>query len=86
MTIKETIETIVECYKEITGNTKIITWDSTKTNGDPIRCLGSKKQKQYESDKKSLNKIYKMSKRSRVIKSRVKRSNIRKSKKKNKGG
>jgi hypothetical protein len=22
-------------------------WDETKTNGDPIRCLGSKKQKQY---------------------------------------
>jgi GDP-L-fucose synthase len=47
VTIKETIETIVECYKEITGKTKVITWDSTKTNGDPIRCLGSKKQKQY---------------------------------------
>jgi GDP-L-fucose synthase len=48
VTIKETIETIVECYKEITGKTKIITWDSTKTNGDPIRCLGADKQKKYD--------------------------------------
>jgi GDP-L-fucose synthase len=47
VTIKETIETIVECYKEITGKTKVITWDSTKTNGDPIRCLGADKQKKY---------------------------------------
>ena len=47
VTIKETIETIVECYTEITGKTKNIVWDETKTNGDPIRCLGSKKQKQY---------------------------------------
>ena len=61
MTIKETIETIVECYKEITGKTKVITWDSTKTNGDPIRCLGADKQKQYgilpqTSLKEGLNK------------------------------
>jgi GDP-L-fucose synthase len=47
VTIKETIETIVECYTELTGKTKNIVWDETKTNGDPIRCLGSKKQKQY---------------------------------------
>ena len=47
VTIKDTIETIVECYTEITGKTKNIVWDETKTNGDPIRCLGSKKQKQY---------------------------------------
>jgi len=31
----------------LTGKTKNIVWDETKTNGDPIRCLGSKKQKQY---------------------------------------
>jgi GDP-L-fucose synthase len=48
ITIKETIETIVECYKELTGKTKNIVWDETKPNGDAIRCLGSKKQKQYD--------------------------------------
>jgi GDP-L-fucose synthase len=47
VTIKDTIETIVECYTELTGKTKNIVWDASKTNGDPIRCLGSKKQKQY---------------------------------------
>jgi GDP-L-fucose synthase len=47
VTIKETIETIVECYTEITGKTKNIVWDESKTNGDPIRCLGAKKQKEY---------------------------------------
>lgn len=47
VSIKDTIETIVECYTELTGKTKNIIWDETKTNGDPIRCLGSKKQKQY---------------------------------------
>jgi GDP-L-fucose synthase len=47
VTIKETIETIVEAYKEISGIEKNIVWDETKTNGDAIRCLGSKKQTKY---------------------------------------
>jgi GDP-L-fucose synthase len=48
VTIKETIETIVEQYKNITGKTKRIVWDTTKMNGDAIRCLGSHKQKKYD--------------------------------------
>ena len=48
VTIKETIETIVECYNELTGKTKNIVWDETKTNGDPIRCLGAKRQEKYQ--------------------------------------
>ena len=47
VTIKETIETIAECYTELTGKTKNIVWDETKTNGDPIRCLGKKRQEKY---------------------------------------
>lgn len=47
VTIKETIETIVNLYKEHTGNTKNITWDETKPNGDLLRCLSSDKQKKY---------------------------------------
>lgn len=48
VSIKETIETIIECYTEITGKTKNIVWDETKTNGDPIRCLSSEKQQKYQ--------------------------------------
>jgi GDP-L-fucose synthase len=48
VTIKETIETIVEVYKEITGKEKTIVWDETKPNGDLLRCLGSGKQRQYD--------------------------------------
>jgi GDP-L-fucose synthase len=47
VTIKETIETIIDCYKEITGNTKNIVWDETKMNGDPIRCLSPDRQIKY---------------------------------------
>lgn len=47
VTIKETIETIVDLYKEHTGNTKTIVWDETKPNGDMLRCLSSEKQKKY---------------------------------------
>jgi GDP-L-fucose synthase len=47
ITIKETIETIIDCYKEISGKTKNIVWDETKMNGDPIRCLSSERQKKY---------------------------------------
>jgi GDP-L-fucose synthase len=56
ITIKETIETIVECYKELTGKNKNIIWDETKPNGDAIRCLGSKKQKKYNILPKTLLK------------------------------
>ena len=48
VTIKETIETIVDCYKEITGQTKNIVWDETKMNGDPIRCLSPERQIKYD--------------------------------------
>jgi GDP-L-fucose synthase len=47
ITIKETIETIIDCYKEISGETKNIVWDETKMNGDPIRCLSPDRQKKY---------------------------------------
>jgi len=47
VTIKETIETIVDLYQEQTGKTKTIVWDETKPNGDMLRCLSSKKQKKY---------------------------------------
>ena len=42
-----TIETIVDCYREISGDTKNIVWDETKMNGDPIRCLSPDRQKKY---------------------------------------
>ena len=47
VTIKETIETIVECHKEITGEQKHIVWDETKMNGDPVRCLSPERQVKY---------------------------------------
>jgi GDP-L-fucose synthase len=47
VTIKETIETIVDLYKEYTGKTKTIEWDETKPNGDLLRCLSSDKQEKY---------------------------------------
>lgn len=47
VSIKETIETIIESYKEITGIQKNIVWDETKMNGDPVRCLCSVKQQKY---------------------------------------
>ena len=47
VTIKETIETIVDCHREISGETKNIVWDETKMNGDPIRCLSPDRQKKY---------------------------------------
>lgn len=47
ISIKETIETIVSCYQEITGKSKNIVWDTSKTNGDPVRCLNSDKQQKY---------------------------------------
>jgi GDP-L-fucose synthase len=47
VTIKETIETIVNLYKEHTGKTKTIEWDESKPNGDLLRCLSSTKQEKY---------------------------------------
>jgi GDP-L-fucose synthase len=47
ITIKETIETIIDCHKEISGETKNIVWDETKMNGDPIRCLSPERQIKY---------------------------------------
>jgi len=47
VSIKETIETIVITYQEITGELKNIVWDETKTNGDPVRCLCGERQKSY---------------------------------------
>jgi GDP-L-fucose synthase len=48
VTIKETIETIVNCYQELTGQTKKIVWDETKMNGDPVRCLSPERQIKYD--------------------------------------
>jgi GDP-L-fucose synthase len=47
VSIKDTIETIVEVYKELTGNDKNIVWDTSKPNGDLLRCLSSEKQRKY---------------------------------------
>lgn len=47
VTIKQTIETIVEEYQKITSRKKTITWDTSKMNGDAVRCLGAEKQKKY---------------------------------------
>jgi nucleoside-diphosphate-sugar epimerase len=48
VSIKETIETIIDVYKEISGEEKQIIWDETKTNGDPVRCLSADKQRKYD--------------------------------------
>ena len=48
VSIKETIETIIDSYEEISGIKKNIVWDETKTNGDPVRCLNSERQKKYQ--------------------------------------
>ena len=47
VSIKETIETLVDVYKEVTGIKKNIIWDETKPNGDMLRCLSSIKQEKY---------------------------------------
>jgi GDP-L-fucose synthase len=47
VSIKETIETMVEVYKEITGKEKNIIWDETKPNGDLLRCLSAIRQRKY---------------------------------------
>lgn len=47
VSIKETIETLVDVYREKTGVSKNISWDTTKPNGDMLRCLSDKKQIKY---------------------------------------
>lgn len=47
VTIKETVETIVRNYNELTGINLDIEWDLTKPNGDLLRCLSADKQKHY---------------------------------------
>lgn len=47
VSIKETIETIVETYEKLTKTKKEIVWDNTKPNGDLLRCLSSEKQMSY---------------------------------------
>lgn len=47
VSIRETILHIVDCYKELTQKPIEIEWDSSKPNGDLLRCLSSDKQKQY---------------------------------------
>ena len=47
VSIKDTIETIVSVYHELTGITKNVIWDETKPNGDALRCLSIEKQKRY---------------------------------------
>ena len=48
VSIKETIEAIVDSYEELSGIKKTIVWDETKTNGDPVRCLNSDRQLKYQ--------------------------------------
>lgn len=48
VSIKETIEAIVDSYEEISKIKKNIVWDETKTNGDPVRCLNSERQTRYQ--------------------------------------
>lgn len=47
VSIKETIESIVECFKEITDENIDVEWDYSKPNGDLLRCLSADKQKLY---------------------------------------
>jgi GDP-L-fucose synthase len=48
VSIKETIEAIVDSYEEISGIKKNIVWDETKPNGDLVRCLNSDRQIKYQ--------------------------------------
>jgi GDP-L-fucose synthase len=64
VTIKETIETIVEEYYKLTGQQKKIEWDISKPNGDKIRLLDSQRQIKYNllpkiSLKEGIHKILK---------------------------
>lgn len=48
VSIKETIDIILESYRTVTGKIKTAQWDTSKTNGDPVRCLSAEKQKLYK--------------------------------------
>ena len=47
VSIKDTIETIVEHYKQLTGNNLTIEWDHSRPNGDALRCLSADRQIKY---------------------------------------
>lgn len=47
VSIKDTIENIVEVYHELTGGVKNVIWDTSKMNGDMMRRLCADKQKKY---------------------------------------
>lgn len=47
VSIKDTINLIVYAYEQLTGLKKNIVWDTSKPNGDMLRCLSSEKQKLY---------------------------------------
>lgn len=47
VTIKETIETLVDLFHESTGRDVDIMWDISKPNGDSLRCLDSTQQRKY---------------------------------------
>ncbi len=48
ISIKQTIESIIDNYHALTGVRKQIVWDTTQTNGDPVRCLDKQKQILYD--------------------------------------
>ena len=47
VSIKETLETLVQIYKEIFNQQKIIEYDTSKPNGDLYRCLSIERQTKY---------------------------------------
>ena len=47
MCSSDLVEIIAEAYAEETGTNKQIVWDTSKPNGDLLRCLDSTKQKTY---------------------------------------
>lgn len=48
VSIKETIEIIVDSFTAIHGERKLINWDTSKPNGDMFRRLDSSKQIKYD--------------------------------------
>lgn len=67
ISIKETIDIIASVYKEITGIEKNIVWDTSKPNGDLLRCLSTDRQVKhniiartclYDGIKASMEKYY----------------------------
>lgn len=47
ISIKETIELLVAAYEKLYNKNILVKWDTSKPNGDLLRCLGSDKQKKY---------------------------------------